>query len=431
MQKGNFEGKFLSKLSKIDKQEIEGFLAHLVREKNFLEIIFNSMLDGIVVLRPNLEVMYTNNAALELLDINPRRRIVGERISEICENTQFKELVARFAIRREQTANREIESSGEPQRVLAVSIIPLQGDAGRQSGSVIIIIHDVTEARQHAEEKRRAERATTLATLSAGLAHEIKNPLNSLQIHAQLLEKALRGSSDRRKMDKARAQQSSHVILEEIQRLSGVVDQFLSAVRPTRPLFQRASINSIVQRVAATLGPEAEERGVRLSVALDHDIPFAEFDPNQLAQALLNLVKNALESFGDVSDRKASDQAAFSPRQGFPSGDGAWGPGTRQPTVEMRTELKGSEICVHVIDNGPGMPEEDLKKIFEPYYTTKFSGTGLGLAIVSRIIEEHKGRMDLTSKPGQGTMVSLVLPLESRPVRLLESGLEPHEQGES
>ena len=428
MQKGNFEGKFLSKLSKIDKQEIEGFLAHLVREKNFLEIIFNSMLDGIVVLRPNLQVMYTNNAALELLEINPRRRIVGERISELCDNTQLQELVARFAIRREQVVNREVESPGPPPRALAVSIIPLQGDPGRQSGSVIIIIHDVTEARQHAEEKRRAERATTLATLSAGLAQEIKNPLNSLQIHAQLLEKAL-CSGARRKMDKARAQQSSQIVLEEIRRLSGVVDQFLSAVRPTRPFFQRASINAIVQRVAATMGPEADERGVRLLATLDHDIPFADFDPNQLAQALLNLVKNALESFGEVSKGGVKEGSGLPQARNRTWTDTQRGSLAGEPTVEMRTELNGSDIFIHVIDNGPGMPEEDLKRIFEPYYTTKFSGTGLGLAIVSRIIEEHKGRMDVTSKPGQGTMISLVFPLEARPVRLLESAVTVSPEG--
>jgi two-component system, sporulation sensor kinase E len=398
MQRG-FEGKFLSKLSKIDRQEIEGFLSHLVTEKNFLEIIFNALLDGIVVLRPNLHVIYTNNAAIDLLLINSRRRIVGERITDLCPNQEFCDVIARFALQRKPVISTEIELSGTPPRVLAISVIPLAADRGHAEGSVVLIIHDMTEARQHEEQRRRADRVATLATLAAGLAHEIKNPLNSLQIHAQLLNRALKekGRGRTKRLDTSRIEQSSEVILEEIERLGDVVNDFLSAVRPTRPMSSRGNINTIVERVAETVRPEAEDKKIELRVRLDHDVPNTEFDANQMTQAVLNLVKNAMEAVEE----------------------------TENPLIELSTSLVDKEYRVEVRDNGRGIPPEDLERIFQPYFTTKFTGTGLGLAIVSRIVEEHQGRLDLFSEPGRGTMFILRFPLDSRPVRLLGSA-EPN-----
>lgn len=389
--KTNFEGKFISKLSKIDKQELEGFLSQLVREKNFLEIIFNALVDGIVVLQPSLQVLYANDAALELLNISSRRRIIGERLTQICPNRQVIELVSRFALERKPVENVEIESSSRPARLLATSIITLEDDGSPTDGGAVIILRDITEARKLEEERRRTERVTAFTTLAAGLAHEIKNPLNSLQIHAQLLQKALT-QRDLKKMDATRAARSSEIIVEEIQRLGRVVNDFLTAVRPTKPMFQRGNINTLVERIGATVEPEAESRGTRLVLVLDHDIPPTDFDSHQLTQAVLNLVKNALDAV------EAKDE----------------------PRIEIRTLLEGAHYAIRVSDNGNGMSDDELKKIFEPYFTTKFGGTGLGLAIVSRIVDEHGGSVNIDSRPEQGTAVTLTFPLDSRPVRLLD-----------
>jgi PAS domain S-box-containing protein len=393
MRKSRFEDKFLSKLSKIDRQDIEGFLSHLVREKNFLQVLFNALLDGVIVLRPNLEVLYTNNAALEMLGLGSRRRIVGERITDLCPGRELRALVARFAIDRKPVTNAEIELAGGDPQWVTVSIIPLETDLDQAAGCVLMVLHDASELRKAEEQRRRAERAMTMASLSAGLAHEIKNPLNSLQIHAQLLQRALRERAKRaRRPDTGRDVRSGDIVVEEIARLGKVVNDFLSAVRPTRPLFQKANINNHVGRVAETIRPEAESRGVSLALNLDHDIPPVDFDPNQITQALLNLLKNSLEAL-----------------EGSPA-----------PAIELRTALEDSGYLIRVIDNGLGIPESEMKKILEPYFTTKFSGTGLGLAIVSRIVEEHRGTLEVLSGPGKGTCATMRFPLESRPVRLLE-----------
>jgi nitrogen-specific signal transduction histidine kinase len=410
MQKsGSFEDRFVAKLSKIDRQEIEAFLGNLVREKNFLQVVFNAMLDGILVLRPSLEILYANDSALELLGIASKRRIVGERAATLVGIQSFRDLITRFALSRERIQGADVEVPEPSARMLSVSIIPLEGDNEPQSGSAIVIIHDMTQAHQAAEQKRKAERTATLANLTAGLAHEIKNPLNSLQIHAQLLQKALNDPRPK-KSDKSRTLQSSEIIVEEIKRLSRVVDDFLRAVRPTRPMVQRTDINRLVERAVATMEPEAQARGVRFNVRLDHDIPPMEVDPNQITQALLNLVKNALEALtADPGTEGNAGTACVRPNQ------------RNECHVEIRTEVRGSDYLIRVADNGPGIPEEHLRRIFEPYFTTKFSGTGLGLAIVSRIVEEHHGHMNIVSEPGHGTVVTLSFPLEERPVRFLSS----------
>jgi PAS domain S-box-containing protein len=401
MQRSRFEGRFLSKLSKIDRNDIESFLGHLVREKNFLEVIFNSLADGIVVLRPNLEVMYTNDSALDLLGLANRRRIIGERIGDLVPHPAFRELIARFAIQREPVSAAQIEMPAQPPQWVEVSIIPLDADAGEAAGSVIMVLRDATHARAMEEGRRRAERASAFATLAAGLAHEIKNPLNSLQIHAQLLQRALREPPSRRKkLDWQRLSQSSDIIVDEIRRLSNAVNDFLTAVRPTRPLMQRGNINTHMDRIAAMMRPEAEQRGIDLRVLLDHDIPTAQFDPAQMTQAVVNLLKNAFEAVAGCSN----------------------------PVVELRTKLDDARYVISISDNGHGIPEDQLRRIFEPYFTTKETGTGLGLAIVSRIVEEHGGRLDMESQPNEGTVVSMTFPLDSRPVRLLETSSPPPEQ---
>ena len=391
----SFEGRVISKLSVIDPGDIQTFLTHLVREKNFLEIVFNTLLDGVVVLRPSLEVMHINNTASDMLGIGQRKRMVGARITELSKNSDFRELVARFALQREPQTNVLMALSDGTDRRVRVSIIPLEADKGSNDGSVIIILHDVTEAEKLEEQRRRADRATAFTTLAAGLAHEIKNPLNSLLIHAQLLNRALKEHkcSARGRMDQ-RVGESSEIILEEIHRLTRVVNVFLEAVRPTIPRSEPTDVNRLVERVVATLEAEAGARGVELRFVADHELPPADVDSTQISQAVMNLLANAIDA-----------------AEGRPD-----------PRVEVRTGMSENVWYVRVSDNGTGIHEENLQKVLEPYFTTKHHGTGLGLVIVSRIVEEHGGTMGIFSVPDGGTVVNLNFPAHTRPVRLLGGG---------
>lgn len=367
------------------------------------------MLDGLVVLRPNLEVLYINNAAVELLGIRGRSRIYREHFSSLVDVPAFRDLLGRYALNREKIVRVEIEIEAPETRWLDVSILPLDAELNHQAGTSVVFIHDNTEVRRAQEERDRTGRVDTLARLTASLAHEIKNPLNSLQIHAQLLSRALNEPKPR-KTDRERIQKSSDVILEEISRLNSVVNDFLTAVRPTRPMKDKADINRLIEHVYATLQPELESRGVECTLRLDREIPPVQVDPAQVTQAVLNLAKNAMEA---LQEQKEKLWEMTEP----PPELREW-----KPAMEIQTRISEDRYLVRVADNGPGIFDDDLKKVLEPYYTTKFSGTGLGLAIVSRIVEEHGGHMDIASHAGAGTVITISLPMNGRPIRLLEAG---------
>jgi two-component system, sporulation sensor kinase E len=255
----------------------------------------------------------------------------------------------------------------------------------------VFIINDITGLKKKERERMQAERLLSLAKLIAGLAHELKNPLNSLTIHAQLLKKMLSpGHEHEQQIEFSRINQSVNIILEEIQRMSKIVDQFILAARPSRPSFEMHNINSLVQRIAEFLGPELELKGIHLRLDLDPEIPMTRLDEHQMRQALLNIVRNSIEAIE-----------------------------TPHGQIEIKTTLRDDSIQIHVRDNGCGIPEQDQGKVFEPYYTKKFSGSGLGLMVVYRVIREHNGGISLKSQPGQGTTFTITLPLTQKPLRLL------------
>lgn len=402
---GGFDDRFLAKLSKVDRQGIETFLTGLVREKQFLHILFNAVLDGLVVLRPNLEVLYINQAAVDLLGISRRSRIYRERFADLVDVPAFKELLSRFALKHQRIERAEVIIPDPNGRWLEVSILPLDQELGHQAGSSVVVIHDNTDVVHAREEREKADRSQTLARLTASLAHEIKNPLNSLQIHAQLLNRNLRDPKVKLP-EKDRVMQSSDVMLEEISRLNRVVNDFLTAVRPTRPMKNRSDINRLIEHVYATLQPELDSRGIECSLRLDRELPAMDVDPAQVTQVLLNLLKNSMEAL-EEHQADAADRPDW------------------RPAMEIQTRLVEDHCIIRVSDNGPGIPDENLLRVHEPYFTTKFSGTGLGLAIVSRIVGEHGGTINITSEPGKGTQVTITLLLDGRPIRLLEQDNPP------
>jgi signal transduction histidine kinase len=275
-------------------------------------------------------------------------------------------------------------------RIYVVSVIPIGLDDDVPTHS-IWLLSDQTETHRRAAEQQKAESMRSLATLTAGIAHEIKNPLNSITIHAQLMARAAEdaaGQSGDPLMDRLR--RSSHVVIEEIQRLNRIVDQFIKAVRPSRPDRRPTRLNELVESLAELVRPECAERRIELVLDLDPAIPIVSLDPEQIYQALLNIIRNAIEAIDK------------------PEGH-----------LEIRTHLRSDHVLVEVEDNGCGIPEENRLSIFEPYNTTKFNGAGLGLMVVFRIVTAHGGAIGLDSELGRGSVFRIALPLDEKPVRLL------------
>jgi two-component system, sporulation sensor kinase E len=253
----------------------------------------------------------------------------------------------------------------------------------------VMLVRDLTSSRAEAEETLESERLNALTLLAAGVAHEIGNPLNSLDIHLQLLGRKLRKlpPGERKPLEDHLATARG-----EIQRLDTILKQFLQAVRPTLPRRERQDLHALLHETLKLLEPELETRGISVELHLADAMPPAEIDGGQFQQVFYNLLRNAY--------------------QALPSGGGR---------IVIRSKANDYEYTISIEDNGIGIAPEHMGAIFEPYRTTKSSGSGLGLLIVRRIIREHGGEIAIESREGEGTRVIIHLPRAERTVRLLGS----------
>lgn len=399
-ESSSFASKFISRIGKVDHSEVEKFVGNLLREKDLQRVLLDSLQEGVFVVDGERRVMFANEACRGLLGWGGGRRIVGQLLSTVLRARRLQDLAEEFDETCRPVHQREVRVRTPKPRVYSVTIEPLASEDDRP-GHAVWIITDQTEARRRAVEERQVENMRSLATLTAGIAHEVKNPLNSLNIHAQLIQRMTSDFQDDYPDDPRveRLGKSSAVLTEEIARLSRIVDQFIKAVRPSNLNISPVPAGELFGRVLDLVGPECKDRRIDLVMNVEADLPPLPVDPEQLEQALLNVAKNAMEAIDK------------------PEGQ-----------IEFRASLAGEHALIEIEDNGCGIEDDDKLRIFEPYHTTKFHGSGLGLMVVFRIISAHKGLIGLDSVPGQGTVFKMALPLGEKPVRLLESEMSPVDQ---
>ena len=230
----------------------------------------------------------------------------------------------------------------------------------------------------------RSERLAAVGKIAAMITHEVRNPLSSIGLNAELLDEEL-GAIPGERGDEAR--QLLRAITREIDRLTAITEEYLTFARLPKPRLASASLAALVDDLVRFVRNELT--AMRVEVVVEHapDLPAAQFDEGQIRQALLNLVRNAAEAV---------------------SGGGAAG------HVWIRTRSAGDRVVVEVADDGPGIPEELRDRLFDPFATTKQGGTGLGLALTHQIVKDHGGAMKVASVPGQGASFTIELPA-SRP----------------
>lgn len=403
----SFDDRFLSKIGKIDRSHIREYLAQTLSQKQFLETLFDHLDEGIIVTDSGLRIIHSNGVARRMLQWPANKRFLGEPLAQRCPEGDLRFVLEQLTARPRALDGREFPFGPGGDRRLVLKAIPMDApaeDDGEPSAPLwVFLLQDATERYRTLEEQARAQRLASLALLTAGIAHEIKNPLNSLNIHAEILLKQGQSAEGRDSLDPAKVARAASVILEETQRLTEIVNVFIQAARPQGPILEKNSVNRVCEDIIRVLGPECEQAGVLLKADLDPDLPLILLDIHLMFQALRNLVRNALEAH-----EEALAAAVASP------------PPKDLPAIILRTRLSPGAVTIDVVDNGPGIPEDKLERIFEPYFSTKFDGTGLGLMVVYRVVTEHQGVIHVDSRPGVGTRFKITLPLTERPVRLLE-----------
>jgi signal transduction histidine kinase len=380
--KSGFLEKLVSRLDRVEPGEIQQIVTRLIQEKGFLENVFEALQEGLIILDPEGKIMFLNRAACQFFGLDPASSL-GETISSKIRGLDKLSLNGS-----NQSVSRDIEVFYPEHRRLNFYLSPIDDPKNFELPlGHVMLIRDTTSTHAETQENIESERLNALTLLAAGVAHEIGNPLNSLDIHLQLIERKIRKLPPSYRQSLTENMQTAR---QEIQRLDTILKQFLSAVRPTTPRREKRSINSILNQTLTLLEPEISSRNIAVNLDLSETLPNAIIDPDQFQQVFYNLLCNAYQAI---------------------SGDGG--------LIEIKTRSSETDFLISISDNGIGISPEQMGSLFEPYRTTKSAGTGLGLLIVRRIIREHGGEIEILSNPDEGTSILIHLPHTVPSPRLL------------
>jgi two-component system sensor histidine kinase HydH len=354
---------------------------YFVLDRSYKEIktltgnVLEAMHSAVVAVDKNGKIIMFNRLAEDIFSIN-RETAVNHDYEVVFpkDDCLLKQTLEKKKTTRE--VEREFRTFSGEDKFLIIGTSCLFDEEKKFNGAVAVI-HDVTELKKYEEEAKRKERLSALGNLAAGVAHEIRNPLNAISITAQRLKSEF-------VPQKGKEEYSFFIktVLDEIKRLDSIINQFLSLAKAQKLNLVPTDMNRFLNEVVNLVELEAKEKNIHITRDIA-DLPQTRIDPDEMKKALLNIMLNGIHA--------------------TPSGG----------TLNINAYLNDSQrdVLIKIKDSGMGIPKENLSKIFQPYFSTKEKGAGLGLSIAYRIISDHKGKIEVESELGKGTIFTVTLPL--------------------
>lgn len=380
--KSNFFESIKNKLERIDVIGLRDLFRELAEEHENLKTVFNSMAEGVLVIDIDENILFYNKMSCKIFQITPG--LEKSNLINAINNQKIYDIIQKMLNKNDRIITEEMKLDDETFKYLSLSIHPLV-KKGKIIGN-ILISEDITEKKESENKLKQMESIQALTSLTAGLAHEIKNPLGAIGIHVQLLDQEIRHCQCDTVED---LRYSLKIINEEIERLNEIVVNFLYSVRPLKAELQPIDFCEYLDKIGNFIQPELKQKQICL-VKKYSELPPVWIDEDIFKQALINLIQNSI--------------AAMDGKPGI---------------ITIQAYEKKGYIYFTVKDNGKGIPDAIQTKIFDPYFTTKPYGSGLGLTIVYKIIKEHSGEISFTSSPGE-TIFTIRLPISSNKNTLIE-----------
>jgi signal transduction histidine kinase len=359
--------------------------AAIVPDRFYREMV-DSMRTGVLAITLDGRVAAMNALAYRILGLKPRPGDIGRHYARVLADHReiTRILVSAFELTHlPNRAELRLKTSG---KVIGYTLSHILDEQGRTTGAALFF-KDLTRVEQLEERERLRDRLAALGEMAAAIAHEVKNPLAGIEVMAGVLRRQLGDYPD--------AQAILNDIINEAKMANAIVLEVLEFVRPIRLQVEQIDLLEVVRDAVSIAESQTHRGAIDVRVVVPDETPAIHGDPHQLRQLFVNLLTNAFEALGHEGRVEIAASHFSAEYDATASGD-------VQPT---------SLVAVEVADTGPGVPPDLTDRIFSPFFTTKPRGSGLGLAIVRKIVDAHDGRIDVTPRPGGGTVFRVTLPV--------------------
>jgi signal transduction histidine kinase len=353
-------------------------------DRFFRNLVFN-LRTGVLAITRDGRLAAINDIAYRVLGLIARPADVGRPFVEVLLDCPEVLRVLQQAFDSDDLPNRAEMRLRKTGRAIGYSLSHIHDDDGRKVGATLFF-KDLTRVEQTLERDRLRDRLAALGEMAAAIAHEVKNPLASIEVMAGVLKRQL--------SERAEALETLNDIIKEAKMANAIVVEVLEFVRPIQLQVERVHLADVIKDSITAAESKRSRGAVTIDTGIGADVPELLADPHQLRQLFSNLLGNAFEALGG--------EGHIEIRASLVSADD-------EPAAAI-DELP-PRIVVEVRDNGPGIGPDDLERIFSPFFTTKPQGTGLGLAIVRKVVDAHEGHIDAVSAPGRGAAFRVTLPV--------------------